>query len=344
MKTTLLKTLCLLIIVSPAALLAAPPVASPSKPPPAPGFQTREQVMAALQSGQIKTVPLFDPLPPDVKFTMDITYGSVGDRPLKLDLYAPSQKPKSVPALIFIHGGAWQSGNKRMYRVYAIRYAQRGYVVACIGYRLSNEDPFPAAVEDSKCAVRWIRAHASEYGVDPNRLCVLGGSAGGHLAMMVGYSPDDKSLEGAAGHPTVSSRVQAVVTIYGPCDLTVPAARDVDVVRKFLQGKTYDQAPELYRQASPFHHLSSDDPPTLILHGTLDELVPIAQSDRLARRLKTLKIKHTYDRLEGWPHVMDLAQPVYRRCTWFIDRFLDQHLPPVPPPQGKMSSNISFRK
>jgi acetyl esterase/lipase len=270
-------------------------------------------------------------MPPGVQLLKDVEFGKVGDRALELDLYAPVKRSKLVPGLIFIHGGAWKGGNKDMYRPYAVRYAQRGYVVASISYRLSKEAPFPAAVEDAKCAVRWMRANAGKYAVDPNHICVLGGSAGGHLAMMVGYSSDRKELEGSGGCPDVSSKVQAVVNIYGPCDLTVPGIRDADTVRQFLGGKTYDEARDLYEQASPLFHLTKDDPPTLILHGTLDSLVPIGQSDKLAERLKKLGVPYVYDRLEGWPHVMDLAEIVFKRCVFFIDKFLAAHAP-VPEP------------
>ncbi|MHC4511205.1 MAG: alpha/beta hydrolase fold domain-containing protein [Planctomycetota bacterium] len=300
-------------------------------PPEAPGYASEILIMAAIATGRIKTIESPKEMLPGVQLLKDVEFGKGGGRSLTLDLYTPVTLEQPVPGLIFIHGGAWKGGNKDMYRPYAARYAQRGYVVASISYRLSSEAPFPAAVEDAKCAVRWMRANAGKYRVDPNHICVLGGSAGGHLAMMVGYSSQQKDLEGAGGHPGVSSKVQAVVNIYGPCDLTVPGIRDVDVVRQFLADKKYDEAPELYRKASPLLHLSCDDPPTLILHGTLDSLVPISQSDELVKRLRQVGVTHTYDRLEGWPHVMDLAEIVFNRCVFFIDKFLAEHMP-IPEP------------
>lgn len=296
-------------------------------PPAAPGYKSQEEIAMALAIGKIKAVTVPKEMPEGVELLTDVTYGQVADRPLKLDLYKPVKLDKKVPALIFIHGGAWKGGNKDMYRPYAARYAERGYVVASISYRLSGEAPFPAAVQDAKCAVRWMRANAAEHKVDPNYICVLGGSAGGHIALMVGYCPDNKDLESSGGHETFSSKVQAVVDIYGPCDLTVPGLRDASSIRRFLAEKTYDDAPDLYRKASPLHHVTKDDPPTLILHGTLDSLVPISQSDELARRLKQAGVPCTYDRLEGWPHVMDMAEIVFNRCVFFIDRFLAENMP-----------------
>ncbi len=310
-------------------------------PPAAPGYKSQQEIVAAIAIGKIKTIKAPEEMPKGVELLTDVTYGKVGDRPLKLDLYKPLTMKKKVPALIFIHGGAWKSGNKNMYRPYAARYAQRGYVVASISYRLSGEAPFPAAIQDAKCAIRWMRAHNDKYKVDPNHICVLGGSAGGHIAMMVGYCPDEKELEGFGGHENFSSKVQAVVNIYGPCDLTVPILRDADSIRKFLGEKTYDEAPELYKKASPIYHLSKDDPPTLILHGTLDSLVPISQSDELAKRLKETGIPYTYDRLEGWPHVMDLAEIVFNRCVFFIDRFLAENMPVPEPVESETAGLIT---
>jgi len=296
-------------------------------PPAAPGYKSQQEIIAAIALGKIKKINVPEEMPKGVELLTDITYGKGGDRPLKLDLYKPVALEKKVPALIFIHGGSWKGGNKNMYRPYATRYAQRGYVVASISYRLSGEAPFPAAIQDAKCAVRWMRAHAVEYKVDPNYICVLGGSAGGHIAMMVGYCQDEKEFEDSGGYENFSSKAQAVVNIYGPCDLTVPVLRDAESIRKFLGGKTYDEAPELYTKASPLHHLTKDDPPTLILHGTLDSLVPISQSDELVKHLKQTGVPYTYDRLEGWPHVMDMAEIVFNRCLFFIDKFLAENMP-----------------
>jgi acetyl esterase/lipase len=298
--------------------------------PAAPGFESREKCWEAIRAGKVKVIRAPEKMPEGVELLKDLEYGRAGDYALKLDLYKPVRLSRPAPALLFIHGGAWKGGNKDVYRPYATRYAAKGYVAACIAYRLSGRAPFPAAVQDAKCAVRWMRANAAKYGLDPNNICVLGGSAGGHLALMVGYCSDDKSLEGDAGHEDFSSRVQAVVDFYGPTDLTIPLVRDVDVVKEFL-GKEYDKDPNLYKKASPILHVTPDDPPTLILHGTLDNVVSIKQSDKLVERLKQVGIAHVYDRLEGWPHVMDIAQPVYDRCVFLIDSFLARHMP-VPAP------------
>jgi len=170
-----------------------------------------------------------------------------------------------------------------------------------------------------------MRANAAELGVDPDRIAVSGNSAGGHLSMMVGYASGIPELEGDGGHPGVSSVVQAVVNFYGPVDLTTAYALSRPEPAKFL-GMGYDQNPDLFDMASPLHHLSKGDPPTLILHGVIDELVPIRQADRLAARLKELGIPYLYDRYPGWPHTMDLARDVNVRCRFYMNEFFNRHL------------------
>ena len=147
--------------------------------------------------------------------------------------------------------------------------------------------------------------------------------------MMVGYTSDVPELEGTGGHPGIGSHVQCVVNLYGPCDLTTDFVRQNEyanrVVKKFL-GPSIDDDLMLYQQASPITHLDANDPPTLILHGTIDDVVPIDQGDALAEKLDQLEVPYLYDRLPGWPHAMDLAQPVNDRCVWLMERFFAAYL------------------
>jgi len=303
-------------------------------PPQAPaGYPNSTAALLAIQLGTLKLVDRTPPVPESVELQADVEYGKVGDRSLVLDLYSPKDRSKPLPGLIFIHGGGWKGGKKDDYRVYGIHYAQRGYVVASVGYRLSGEAIYPAAVNDVKCAVRWMRASAEKIGVDPDRLGVIGGSAGGHLSMMVGYSSDVPELEGDGGNAGVSSRVQAVVDIYGPVDLTTDFVRqnqDAGSLTRRFFGGPIDEKLELFQQGSPINYVTKDDPPTLILHGTIDDTVPIDQGDMLAAKLEELKIPYVYDRLPGWPHAMDASVPVNERARWFMDRFLDRFLKGTP--------------
>ncbi|MGQ9649828.1 MAG: alpha/beta hydrolase fold domain-containing protein [Phycisphaerae bacterium] len=164
-----------------------PAAEQPDAEPPVPkGFGSTEEVKEAIGQGKVRLVNLFVPLPENIEVTNNVEYGRVGERLLQLDLYQAKGIRKPVPAVILIHGGGWKSGNRQIYRYYCIKLAEKGYVTATISYRLSKEAPYPAAVEDAKCAVRWLRANAGKHHVDPNEIAVLGGSAGGHLAMMVG--------------------------------------------------------------------------------------------------------------------------------------------------------------
>jgi len=310
-------------LVQTTLLCAQPPASAPAAPK---GYKSQAEVLAAIQRGDVKLINVFLPVPDNVKVTPEIEYGRAGGKSLQLDLYEPKAPHPATPAIVLIHGGAWRGGKRSDYRYYCLRFAEQGYVVATISYRLVKEAPFPAAVQDAKCAVRWMRANAAKYHVDPNKIAVMGGSAGGHLAMMVGYTADSPELEGDGGNPGVSSRVQAVINFYGPTDLTTPFARGNSVVVDFI-GKPYDEAPDQYKLASPLAHLRKGAPPTLTLHGTIDDVVPIDQADMLEKRLTELRIPHEYVRLEGWPHTMDLAEDVNRYCRWHIERFLARDLP-----------------
>jgi acetyl esterase/lipase len=309
-------------------LYLTPVSAAPGGPPK--GYGSNDELKAAYVLGALKLVDMNPPLPEGVTERMDVEYGKAGDRSLQLDLYSPQHRVAPVPGLIFIHGGAWKGGRRGDYRVYTTHFASRGYVVATISYRLSGVAPFPAAVEDAKCAVRWMRSHAAELGVNPDKIAVVGGSAGGHLALMLGYSAGDPSLEGQGGHAGVSSAVQAVVNFYGPSDLTTPFAQKADVVKKFMGGKSFDEARALWEQASPLHHLQKGAPPTLTFHGTIDDIVPVEQSDVLHARLKDLGVPNEYERLTGWPHTMDAAVAVNQYARAHIEEFLAKHLGPVP--------------
>jgi acetyl esterase/lipase len=159
----------------------------------------------------------------------NITYGKAGDTELKLDLARP-QGEGPFPAIVFIHGGGWSGGSRQAYRGQIQEAAKRGYVAATISYRLMKFDEkkkqtttaapiFPAQIHDAKAAIRWVRANAKKYHVDPDRIGVTGGSAGGHLSLLVGLTDPASGLEGESGNPEQSSRVQAVVNYFGPTDM-----------------------------------------------------------------------------------------------------------------------------
>jgi acetyl esterase/lipase len=219
----------------------------------------------------------------------DVTFARLdGFRPLTLDVYVPAGDPKTQrhPLVIYIHGGGWSSGHTRHSgafenwpRVLA-SIASRGYVVSSLNYRLSGEAPFPAAIHDVKTAIRWLRAHAQEYGIDKNRVVVWGGSAGGHLAALAATSCGSADLEPPMA-PAESDCVQGVVAWYGVFDFSTVAVAErngVSPVARFLDCAQAKCADETVRRASPIQYLDANDPPMLLIHGINDRVVPVAQS------------------------------------------------------------------
>ncbi|MBI3097590.1 MAG: alpha/beta hydrolase [Planctomycetes bacterium] len=246
------------------------------------------------------------PIPEGVAVERDVEYGKGGEVSLKLDAYRPEKaREKPVPALIHIHGGGWRGGDKAGGGALLAWFVGKGYVVFSINYRLSGVAPFPAAVEDCKCAVRWVRANAEKYGVDPEKIGVFGGSAGGHLSLMVGLVDERAGLEGKGGNEGVSSRVQAVVDWFGPADLTIGGDKFEggrgSAVTRFLGGEMKGRE-ELYRQASPVTHIGGDDPPVLVIHGDKDETVPYSQSEALFEKLGQGKVEALLIQVENAGH------------------------------------------
>lgn len=222
------------------------------------------------------------------KIERDVTYGKVGDVELKLDIYHPKNgSAKSRPVAVYVHGGGWTQGSKASGAgmVALPELLQRGYLVASIDYRLAPEFKFPAQIEDAKCAVRFLRAHAKEYDLDPTRIGVFGGSAGGHLVALLGTADASAGFDTSGGWTNQSSRAQAVVDLFGPADLTLGVGgANPRLGENVFGAKSRDD--EVLKRASPVTYATLDDPPFLILHGDQDRVVPLAQSERLLAVLK----------------------------------------------------------
>jgi len=215
----------------------------------------------------------------------DVTYCMVDGVALKMDVYYPFENRGRFAATMFVHGGGWSSGDKAKGAGAADIPAlqQAGFLVVSVNYRLAPEYEFPAMIEDVKCAVRSLRAHADEYNLDPNRIGVYGGSAGGHLVAMLGTTDESAGFD-VGEYLEYSSRVQAVVDMFGPADLTVDFEGGGETVRRAFG--SFDLA-----LASPVTYVSADDPPFLILHGEEDALVPIAQSEELLAKLQAADVQ-----------------------------------------------------
>ncbi|HEX5104454.1 MAG TPA: alpha/beta hydrolase fold domain-containing protein [Pirellulaceae bacterium] len=229
---------------------------------------------------------------PNLDEQLDLVYAKYGERELHLDLFRPKdQGDRALPAVLVVHGGGWLQGDKTRFRALGQALALRGYVAAVIEYRLGGEARFPAAVHDCNAAIRWLRANAKQYGIDPERVAAVGGSAGGHLVGLVAAAPDVRELQGDGGNAGQSSRLQAAVVLAGPMELaTGPVAErsrqnpEISNTNRWL-GKTIDEAPELYRLASPFTHWSKAAPPILFMHGELDHPEQNAASRRRLQEL-----------------------------------------------------------
>jgi len=230
-------------------------------------------------------------LPPGMT---DVVFGRGGDRQLHALIETPAHGSGPFPAIIWIHGGGWHTGTYRVGMVGKI--AQHGYFAASIEYRLDDEAKWPAQIEDCKCAVRWLRANAATYNIDPNRIGVWGGSAGGHLAACLGTMADVKEFEGDGGWPGVSSAVEAVVDYYGPTDFTDPDAgvysQKAISLAQNLFGKPHDADPALWKSASPAACAKAGDPPVLIVHGEADSLVPVRQAQFFDAALAKAGVPH----------------------------------------------------
>ncbi len=265
-----------------------------------------------------------------LKVFRDLPYVKNGHERQKLDLFIPENATGPLPLIIWIHGGGWQSGSKQNCLPLRRGYTNRGYAIASIGYRLSSHAIFPAQIEDCKSAIRWLRAHAKEYGLDPNRFGVWGSSAGGHLAALVGTTGEVKKFD-AGDNLDQSSRVQAVCDFYGPTDFTVFVktrgyerhARADSPESKLLGGSVLE-VPEKAKLASPVTYVSPDDPPFLILHGDNDMVVPINQSQLLFEALKKAGVNVQLHIVKGAGHGKGFDNPEIDKMVYdFFDRYLN---------------------
>lgn len=272
-----------------------------------------------------------------IEYQRDIPYAKIGDRTLSLDMARKIREDDDPrPALVFIHGGGWRNGNKSRGLPMLLPLIAGGeYVGFSVEYRLTGEAAFPAQIYDCKAAIRWIRRHADRLGVDPDRIGVWGISAGGHLVSLLGTSGDVESVEGdvqeivepSDGEPAeVSSRVTCVVDFCGPSDFMLyhpghPMSSPKGGVLHGLFGGPMSEHIEAVRLASPVTHITKDDPPFLILHGTEDRLVRLSHPQRLQERLTAAGVGSTFIRIEGGGHVC-INKEVYARIRTFFARIL----------------------
>jgi acetyl esterase/lipase len=264
--------------------------------------------------------------PEGIRVDRDLVYARAGERGLRLDLYLPAVGGAPLPLILLVHGGAWMGGSKA--ETPALPVASRGYAVASVEYRLSPEVVFPAQIQDCKAAVRWLRAHAARYGLDPDRFGAWGTSAGGHLVALLGTSGGVADLEGDGQHREHSSRVQAVCDWYGPTDFLrmLDAPRDIDTEapdspESRLIGGPVRENPEKAARANPITYVTRDAPPFLIMHGDEDRIVPLNQSELLYAALKKAGAEVTLQVVRGAGHSLPGPEP-FEQAMAFFDRHL----------------------
>jgi acetyl esterase/lipase len=260
-------------------------------------------------------------VPPGTQVFRDLEYVKGGHERQKLDLYLPEKAEGKLPVIVWIHGGAWQAGSKD--RCPGLGFVRRGYAMASVGYRLSQHAKFPAQIEDCKTAIRWLRANAAKYHLDPDHIGVWGASAGGHLVALLGTAGNVKELEGKEGNLDQSSKVQAVVDWFGPTDFRQMRGGPDSPVSKLLGGAVSENK-EKAALASPVTHVSKDAPPFLIMHGDMDPTVSVTQSEALAQALKKAGVDVNLKVLQGAKHGgAEFSSP---ESLTLIASFFDKHL------------------
>ena len=242
-----------------------------------------------------------DALPAGVVVYRDLVYVSAGHPRQVLDLYLPPGAG-SVPLIVWIHGGAFRMGDKAD-RI-PLEMLEQGYAIASLNYRLSQHARFPAQIEDCKAAVRWLRANAVKYRINPERIGAIGPSAGGHLACLLGVTDKKDGLEGTGGNPEQSSRVQAVVSFFGRTNFTKKTWTEELEKKIFvpLIGASFEDKPELYKKISPIAYVSRTSPPFLLFHGAEDKLVPPQDSIDMAEKLRAAGVSAKAVIVEGEGH------------------------------------------
>jgi acetyl esterase/lipase len=260
-----------------------------------------------------------------VRETRDIVYTSASGFAQKLDLFMPDTPRLSRrPAIIFVHGGGWSGGDKSAFMGMARYYAAKGYVCTSINYRLTPTHIWPAQIDDTQAAVRWMRKNAGILGLNPNRIGAVGASAGGHLVLFLGSTDTltdfDPALSG------YSSRVQAVVDYFGPSDLTSPLEWSPSIWNLIVSLVGHQWLPNspYYQAVSPLNFVNAGDAPTVVFHGTADAVVPVDQSRRLVAKMQLNGVPVNYSEFPGEGH--GFTGPVSTTCVGIINSFFATRL------------------
>jgi acetyl esterase len=250
---------------------------------------------------------------PAAEIHRDIEYGTANGKRLLLDAYVPPAGESRRPAVVMIHGGGWRVGDKASWRPEAERLATKGWVAFSVNYRLDEPAVFPAEIEDVQAAVRWVRAHAEEYKVDPARIAAIGESAGGHLAAMLATL--------GTGALDRDARIRVGAAWSPPVDLTALAgSRGAGWIGPLL-GCNQQTCPDRLAQSSPVTHVDGTDAPLYLVSST-EELVPLSQSQAMAERLKAAGVEHRLDVYPGNRHALDFRDDAWNPTLAFLETHL----------------------
>ena len=263
-------------------------------------------------------ITMRDRQPGRVSVEESVVFATGGDRDLHCDVFLPPEPGVGRTAILLVHGGGWISGDRTQLRGYGILLARLGFVCIASEYRLSGEAIWPAQIHDVKAALRWVRANAGQYGIDPDKITVSGNSAGAHLALMLAGLADGQ-LEGEGGNAGVSTRVAACVAIYPPTELRV--THPTDAVGLLLGGRV---ATEVEVEASPLTYATAGFPPTMLVHGNADDVVPVEASFAMYHRLIATGAAvelHVYD---GVAHAFDAERDFGHQVADLIALFIDR--------------------
>lgn len=267
-----------------------------------------------------------------IRFEQDLVYAQIGRRELQLDLYWQARAAAPTPVIVWIHGGAWRAGDKSQPAA-ALSLLSAGYGVASAGYRLSQEALFPAQIEDCRAAVRWLRANAERYNLDPHRFGAWGPSAGGHLAALLGTAHHVREWDCLGDNQEWSSAVQAVCDWFGPTDFLrmndAPGAMDHDAPdspESQLVGGPIQENRDRVARANPITYVAPGAPPFLIVHGDRDDLVPLNQSELLHAALQQAGMTSTLIVVKGAGHGFGEAGQRLAGILHQVQVFFDRHL------------------
>jgi len=272
-----------------------------------------------------------DKIPDGVTFDRGIEYANPDGQHLQLNMARPKNGNGPFPAVVCIHGGGFRAGKRESFDKLCMRLAENGYVAVTVTYRLAPKYQFPAAVHDVKAAVRWVRANAEKYKIDPTRIGTTGGSAGGHLAQFLAVTAGVSQFEGDSGNLEEDSSVNCVVNIYGPSDFTKSYGASVDAaeVLPLFLGGNLEQERRRHIVASPLYWVTPDAAPTLCIHGSKDSYVAHEQAEWLIERLTASSVEANLMTIKGADHGFrgasaEVREDIEKARIAFFDKHLKQ--------------------